>query len=103
MDKSTYTRTMENFIFQAIKNNSYGTLLQSTTLFIIFVKTNIMIEIEKDYFINMEGRVYSKRKFNNLTELKQNKAGHRGYVKVRINRKDKFVHRLVAISYLPNP
>lgn len=62
-----------------------------------------MIEIEKDYFVDMEGRIYSKRKFNALTELKQHKTGHKGYVKVRINRKDQFVHRLVAIAYLPNP
>ena len=66
-------------------------------------KYNIMIEIEKDYFVDMEGRIYSKRKFNALTELKQHKPGHKGYVKVRINRKDQFVHRLVAIAYLPNP
>ena len=62
-----------------------------------------MIEIEKDYFVDMEGRVYSKRKFNKLTELKKQKTGHKGYVKVRINKKDKFVHRLVATAYLSNP
>jgi hypothetical protein len=62
-----------------------------------------MIEIEKDYFVDMEGRVYSKRKFNELTELKQSKTGHKGYVKVRVNLKDMFVHRLVAIAYLENP
>ena len=62
-----------------------------------------MIEIEKDYFVDKEGKVYSKRKFNSLTELKQSKTGHGGYVKVRINLKDKFVHRLVAIAYLDNP
>jgi hypothetical protein len=62
-----------------------------------------MIEIEKDYFVDMEGRVYSKRKFNKLTELKQHKTGHKGYVKVRINNKDQFVHRLIAIAYLSNP
>ena len=62
-----------------------------------------MIEIEKDYFVDMEGRIYSKRKFNTLTELKQHKTGHKDYVKVRINRKDQFVHRLVAIAYLDNP
>jgi len=62
-----------------------------------------MIEIEKDYFVDAQGRVYSKRKFNKLTELKQSKTGHKGYVKVRINKKDMFVHRLVAIAYLNNP
>jgi hypothetical protein len=62
-----------------------------------------MVEIEKDYFVDMEGRVYSKRKFNTLTELKQHKTGHKGYVKVRISRKNQFVHRLVAIAYLENP
>ena len=62
-----------------------------------------MIEIEKDYFVDKEGKVYSKRKFNLLTELKQNKTGHGGYVKVSINFKNKFVHRLVAIAYLDNP
>jgi hypothetical protein len=61
-----------------------------------------MIEIEKDYFVDKEGHVYSKRKFNTLTKLKQHKTGHKGYVKVRINHKDQFVHRLVAIAYLPN-
>lgn len=62
-----------------------------------------MVEIEKDYFVDMEGRVYSRRKFNKLTELKQQKTGYKGYVKVRINKKDQFVHRLVAIAYLSNP
>ena len=62
-----------------------------------------MIEIQKDYFIDKEGNVYSKRKFNLLTKLKQYKTGHKGYVKVRINKKDYFVHRLVAIAYLNNP
>ena len=62
-----------------------------------------MVEIEKDYFITKEGKVFSKRKFNKLTELKQSKTGHKGYVKVRINNKDCFIHRLVAIAYLPNP
>lgn len=62
-----------------------------------------MIEIEKDYFVDTQGKVYSKRKFNKLTELKQSKTGHKGYVKVRIDKKDKFVHRLVAIAYLSNP
>lgn len=61
-----------------------------------------MIEIEKDYFVDKEGKVYSKRKFNLLTELKQSKTGHGGYAKVRINLKNKFVHRLVAIAYLDN-
>ena len=62
-----------------------------------------MIEIQKDYFIDKEGNVYSKRKFNLLTKLKQCKTGHKGYVKIRINKKDYFVHRLVAIAYLNNP
>lgn len=61
-----------------------------------------MIEIQKDYFIDKEGNVYSKRKFNLLTKLKQYETGHKGYVKVRINNKDYFVHRLVAIAYLNN-
>lgn len=61
-----------------------------------------MIEIEKDYFVDKEGKVYSKRKFNLLTELKQSKTGHGGYAKVKINLKNKFVHRLVAIAYLDN-
>ena len=33
----------------------------------IYIKYNIMIEIQKDYFIDKEGNVYSKRKFNLLT------------------------------------
>lgn len=62
-----------------------------------------MVEIQKNYYVDMEGRVYSNRKFNKLTELKQSKTGHKGYVKVRINKKDYFVHRLVAIAFLDNP
>jgi len=62
-----------------------------------------MIEIQKDYFIDKEGNVYSKRKFNLLTKLKQYETGYKGYVKIRINNKDYFVHRLVAIAYLNNP
>jgi hypothetical protein len=61
-----------------------------------------MIEIEKDYFVDIKGCVYSKRKFTKLTELKQHKTGHGGYLKVRISNKDHFVHRLVAIAYLEN-
>lgn len=62
-----------------------------------------MIEIEKDYFITKEGKIYSTRKFKNLTELKQNKTGHGGYVKVKINKKNYFVHRLVATAFIENP
>lgn len=61
-----------------------------------------MVEIEKDYFVTKEGKVFSKRKFNKLTELKLSKTGHKGYVKVRISNKDYFVHRLVAKAYLIN-
>ena len=62
-----------------------------------------MVEIKKNYYIDMEGRVYSDRKFNKLTELKQYTTGYKGYVKVRIDKKDYFVHRLVAIAFLVNP
>ena len=62
-----------------------------------------MFEIEKNYFVDMEGRVYSNRKFNNLTELKQHTTGHKGYSKVKIDKKSYFVHRLVAIAFLDNP
>ena len=62
-----------------------------------------MVEIEKDYFVTKDGRVFSKRKFSYLTELKLSRGGHKGYLKVRVNKKDMFVHRLVAIAYLENP
>ena len=62
-----------------------------------------MIEVEKDYFVTEDGRVFSKRKFNSLTELKLSKGGHQGYLKVRVGDKNMFVHRLVAIAYIPNP
>lgn len=62
-----------------------------------------MIEIEKNYYVDIEGRVYSNRKFNKITELKQYKTGHKEYVKVRISKKDHFVHRLVATAFLNNP
>jgi len=62
-----------------------------------------MVEIEKNYFVDKEGRVYSNRKFNNITELKQYTNGHKGYSKVTINKKNYFVHRLVAIAFLENP
>lgn len=62
-----------------------------------------MVEIEKDYFVTKDGRVFSKRKFSSLTELKLSKKGHQGYLKVNIGDKSMFVHRLVAIAYLPNP
>jgi hypothetical protein len=62
-----------------------------------------MVEIEKDYFVTQDGKVFSKRKFNKLTELKLSKTGHGGYVKVRINNKDYFVHRLVAKAYIIKP
>jgi hypothetical protein len=61
-----------------------------------------MIEIEKDYFVTDDGKVFSKRKFNKLTELKLSKTGHKGYVKVVISNKAYFVHRLVAKAYLIN-
>lgn len=62
-----------------------------------------MVEIEKDYFVTKDGKVYSQRKFKDLRELKQSKTGHGGYSKVKINLKNEFVHRLVAIAYLDNP
>lgn len=62
-----------------------------------------MVEIEKDYFVTQDGKVYSQRKFKDLRELKQSKTGHGGYSKVKINLKNEFVHRLVAIAYLDNP
>jgi hypothetical protein len=61
-----------------------------------------MVEIEKDYFVTEEGKVFSKRKFNKLTELKLSKTGHGGYVKVKISNKAYFVHRIVAKAYLIN-
>lgn len=62
-----------------------------------------MVEIEKDYFVTEKGKVFSKRKFNKLTELKLSKTGHGGYVKVKMNNKAYFVHRIVAKAYLINP
>ena len=62
-----------------------------------------MVEIEKDYFVTKDGRVFSKRKFSYLTELKLSRGGHKGYLKVRVNKKDMFVHRLVAKAYLIKP
>jgi hypothetical protein len=62
-----------------------------------------MVEIEKDYFVTEDGKVFSKRKFNKLTELKLSKTGHKGYVKVAISNKAYFVHRLVAKAYLIKP
>lgn len=61
-----------------------------------------MVEIEKDYFVTKDGKVFSRRKFSSLTELKSSRGGHQGYLKVRIGDKAMFVHRLVAIAYLPN-
>lgn len=62
-----------------------------------------MVEIEKDYFVTKDGKIFSKRKFSSLTELKLSRGGHKGYLKVRVSKKDMFVHRLVAIAYIPNP
>jgi len=62
-----------------------------------------MVEIEKDYFVTEKGKIFSKRKFNELTELKLSRTGHKGYVKVTINNKAYFVHRLVAKAYLAKP
>lgn len=62
-----------------------------------------MVEIEKDYFVTKDGKIFSKRKFNSLTELKLSRGGHKGYLKIKIGDNAMFVHRLVAIAYIPNP
>lgn len=62
----------------------------------------IKIENSLDYYVNKEGRIFRKDK-----ELKKNKS-HTGYITVSIkyengDRKVRFVHRLVAQAFIPNP
>lgn len=56
---------------------------------------------EGHYAITEDGQVYS---YKSKKFLKPNEA--RGYLKVKLsgpNRKDYYIHRLVAEAYLPNP
>ena len=52
-----------------------------------------------NYLIYSDGRVWSKKR--NIF-LKSSKVGA-GYLKVALDKKDKYIHRLVAEHYIPNP
>jgi len=63
-----------------------------------------------EYTITKDGRVYSKykHKFLVLSKSKNNKGGKACYNTLKLNRDDgtvkhKYVHRVVAEVYLPNP
>jgi hypothetical protein len=63
------------------------------------------------YFVDKDGNIYSlKSKFNTPKKLKLNKmkpqADKHGYLRIILSDKKKyfrFVHRLVAMAYIPNP
>ena len=55
------------------------------------------------YFITEDGKVYSNHVGNTLRELKP-QLTHKGYHKVMFrDKKTYFIHRLVCLTYLPNP
>ena len=69
-------------------------------------KELIPIENFSGYFITREGKVYSN--FKGIKEVKGRPARN-GYLRVYMRddrdkkRKDRFVHRLVAQTFIPNP
>lgn len=63
--------------------------------FPLFVKD---VEGFPDYQIYTDGRVWSKRSSKYLKPRQD-----RGYLRVKLNRKWKMIHRLVAENFIPNP
>ena len=59
-------------------------------------------EIQKDYYADTKGNIYSKRKFKKLTKIKQYED-KQGYLRVKISQQTKKVHRLIAQTFIPNP
>ena len=64
-----------------------------------------------NYLIYEDGRVFSKERFDKTNHLRKGKflaikSGKQGYTFVSISnekgRKNKYIHRLIAIHYLPN-
>lgn len=66
----------------------------------------MLVEIENNngYFISNTGKVYSSkaRKGHSFIELKQ-RVSNSGYLYVMISAKVYYVHRLVAVAFIPNP
>ena len=66
----------------------------------------MLVEIEKGYFVDELGNVYSKRKFSKLTKLKQytnDDVYKKVWLYISGKKKMEFVHRLVAKAFVPNP
>lgn len=59
-----------------------------------------MKQITQGYYVDKLGNVYSNNKFSKITLLKT--SNYKGYLKVKIDNKTQFVHRLIAKAYLKN-
>ena len=57
------------------------------------------VEYKKDYLVFCDGRVFSKR---NHRFLKPRNHTH-GYLRLQIQRKDEYIHRIVATCFLEKP
>lgn len=68
------------------------------------------VEVNPRYMVDTNGDIYRILDNGDLRKLSPLTGGHRGYAKVRLydpklsrKWKDYFVHRLVAIAFIPNP
>ena len=59
----------------------------------------VIPDLDNNYFISIEGNVFSKKK-NRLLSVKK---GKNGYNAVRLGQKLCLVHRLIAKTFIPNP
>lgn len=61
-----------------------------------------MTEFTTNYFVDIEGNIYSKNKFKDITKLKLHLDAF-GYLRVKVNNKTQKVHRIVANTFVDNP
>lgn len=71
------------------------------------MKRELRIEDNKDYYITDNGDVYSRLVSNNNPYGKPKKLkvfkSPTGYLHIKINKKQYYIHRLVAEAFIPNP
>ena len=62
----------------------------------------VMKEFAKNYLIREDGTVFKVMPNKTIKKLKNSQHGN-GYLTVHINGQNKYVHRLVAETFIPNP